>query len=102
MGGRDELITESVLVAKVARLTNDGSTVGPGAYDLDKAFRANAASPKGGDNWSVNKTRRQEHFVSKRTEQGVGPGAYQLGKFIDRSIKNPTIPRSEKVMTFEA
>jgi len=52
------LITESVLVAKVARLTNDGSKVGPGAYDLDKAFKANVASPKGGDNWAVNKTRR--------------------------------------------
>ena len=52
------MITESVLVAKVARLTNDGRSVGPGAYDLDKAFKANAASPKGGDNWAVNKTRR--------------------------------------------
>ena len=96
------MITESVLVAKVARLTNDGSAVGPGAYDLDKAFRANAPSPKGGDNWSVNKTRRTDQFVSRRTDQGVGPGAYQLGRFIDRSIKNPTIPRSQKVMTFDA
>ncbi len=26
---------ESILVAKVARLTNDGSTLGPGQYNID-------------------------------------------------------------------
>lgn len=26
---------ESVLVARVARLTNDGSTLGPGSYNVD-------------------------------------------------------------------
>ena len=35
-----EQITESVLVAKVARLTNDGSNVGPGAYNLHEAHLA--------------------------------------------------------------
>lgn len=28
-------MVESVLVARVARLTNDGSTLGPGAYNVD-------------------------------------------------------------------
>jgi hypothetical protein len=31
---------ESVLVAKVARLTNDGSTLGPGSYNVAKSSRA--------------------------------------------------------------
>ena len=35
-----EQITESVLVAKVARLTNDGSNVGPGAYNTIEAHKA--------------------------------------------------------------
>lgn len=31
---------ESVLVARVARLTNDGSTLGPGSYEIDKSSKA--------------------------------------------------------------
>jgi hypothetical protein len=42
---------ESVMVSKVARLTNDGSTLGPGAYDVDYASKAVANIPKGGVKW---------------------------------------------------
>lgn len=31
---------ESVLVSKVARLTNDGSGLGPGAYNVDSSSKA--------------------------------------------------------------
>ena len=32
-------VLEKVLVAKVARLTNDGSSIGPGAYNIDEASK---------------------------------------------------------------
>ena len=35
---RQELITESVLVTRVSKLTHDGSAVGPGDYDVDRAY----------------------------------------------------------------
>ena len=35
----------------------------------------------------------KEHFVKTTTDLGVGPGAYQTTRSIDRSIPNPTIPR---------
>jgi len=94
-GGNTENVTESILVAKVARLTDDGSSVGPGSYNVDRAFKANSPSAKGAD-WSINRTRRQDHFVRNRTEAEVGPGAYHISKYVDRSIQNPTIPRQEK------
>ena len=30
---------DSILVSKVARLTNDGSNLGPGAYNVDKSSK---------------------------------------------------------------
>ena len=42
---------ESVLVAKVARLTNDGSNLGPGQYNVDQSSKAVAASPRGAIRW---------------------------------------------------
>lgn len=71
-------MTESVLVAKVARLTNDGSTVGPGQYNVDQAYKANSPSPRGGDNWSINKTKRPDIFIKKTTQKSVGPGSYSI------------------------
>jgi hypothetical protein len=68
---------------------------------VDQAYKANSPSPRGGDNWAVNKTKRAEHFVKKTTQKSVGPGAYSLeANFFDRSIKNPTIPRAEKTRHF--
>ena len=43
---------EKVLVAKVARLTNDGSTIGPGSYNVDEASKSIKTSPRGGVKWS--------------------------------------------------
>ena len=42
---------ESVLVSKVARLTNDGSNLGPGAYNVDVSSKAIANSPRGAIAW---------------------------------------------------
>lgn len=49
---------ESILVAKVARLTNDGSALGPGQYEVANAGKAVAQSPKGAINWKDSKTVR--------------------------------------------
>lgn len=92
-------MTESILVAKVARLTDDGSSVGPGSYNVATAFKANSPSGRGAD-WSINKTKRVDHFVRNRTEAEVGPGAYHISKYVDRSIQNPTIPRQVKPNTW--
>ena len=67
---------ESVLVSKVAKLTNDGSNLGPGAYNVDVSSKALAASPRGAINWQNSKSKRTEHFVKKSTISDVGPGAY--------------------------
>lgn len=42
---------ESVLVARVARLTNDGSSLGPGQYNIDQASKSIASSPRGAIRW---------------------------------------------------
>lgn len=91
---QNEQVTESILVAKVARLTNDGSKIGPGAYNVDSAHKKALPSPKKVGNWAVDKTKRQENFVKKTTSKVVGPGAYNNAQTIDSSIKNPTIPRA--------
>ena len=100
--GNSENVTESILVAKVARLTDDGSTVGPGSYNVAKAFKANSPSAKGANDWSINRTRRQDHFIGRGTGNDVGPGAYHISKYVDRSIQNPTIPRQDKPHTWGA
>ena len=43
---------ESVLVARVARLSNDGSSLGPGSYNIDQSIKAIISSPKGAIKWS--------------------------------------------------
>ena len=87
---------ESVLVSKVARLTNDGSNLGPGAYNVDSASKVTAVSPKGTIAWQNSKTKRKEHFIKTFTQQDIGPGAYQFDvkPFMTTSIYNPTIPRA--------
>jgi len=80
-------------VAKVARLTNDGSTIGPGAYNVDKSSKTIHASPKGTIKWTHSKSKRPDFFTKTFTQQEVGPGAYTFQKELDRSIGNPTIPR---------
>lgn len=90
--GNDQ-VTESILVAKVARLTEDGGAVGPGSYNLEMAHKASMPSPKGIDNWLKNKTKRRNHFTQSTTGKELGPGTYAIERAIDRSIHNPTIPR---------
>ena len=85
---------ESILVAKVARLTNDGSTLGPGSYNIDQSSRALAQSPKGAIKWTHSRSQRDEHFVKSFTDKVVGPGSYENAHKIDRKIQNPTIPRT--------
>ena len=58
---------ESVMVAKVAKLTNDGSTLGPGAYDVDKASKTIAASPKMGVRWGNSHSKRPDFFTKTYT-----------------------------------
>ena len=67
-GGNTENVTESILVAKVARLTDDGSAVGPGSYNVDRAYKANSPSAKGAD-WSINRTQRTDptFFIRNQT-----------------------------------
>ena len=84
---------ESVLVAKVARLTNDGSALGPGSYNIAESSRHLQKSPKGSVNWVNSKSKRDEHFIKTFTQRTVGPGSYQNNQQINRSINNPTIPR---------
>ena len=81
---------ESILVAKVARLTNDGRAVGPGSYDPKHAYeRGHRGSP----NMAVDRTVRANHFVRNATERQVGPGAYHPIPEVDRSLKTNTIAR---------
>lgn len=87
---------ESILVSKVARLTNDGRTLGPGAYNVDAASKALASSPKGGVKWSNSRSQREDYFTKTHNQRDVGPGAYQPKKTINRSINNPTIPRADR------
>ena len=62
---------------------------------MDEAYKAQSPQPKATDNWAVNKTKRSENFIKRTTQKSVGPGSYSLEASIDRSIKNPTIPRAE-------
>lgn len=85
---------ESVLVAKVARLTNDGSSLGPGSYNVDQSSKFVSQSPRGTIKWQNSKSKRQEHFVKTFTQKNVGPGSYNSKKDMNRTIENPTIPRA--------
>jgi hypothetical protein len=85
---------ESILVARVARLTNDGSGLGPGSYNVDQSSKAVSQSPRGAIKWANSKSVRQEHFVKTYTQSHVGPGSYSAKQAINRSIENPTIPRA--------
>ena len=95
-----EQITESVLVAKVARLTNDGSNVGPGAYNTIEAHKAQSPSPRHVERWKNNKSTRPDIFISKNTTEDVGPASYNINMSPDRAIRNPTIPRAGKATTW--
>lgn len=67
-----------MLVSKVARLTNDGSSLGPGAYNVDKSSKTQAQSPRGAVKWSHSKSKRPDNFTKTYTQLEVGPGAYNL------------------------
>ena len=64
------------MVSKVARLKDDGSALGPGAYEVHEASKANSNNVKGGLQWKNVKSQRGEHFIKKYTGQNVGPGKY--------------------------
>ena len=57
-----------MLVSKVARLTNDGSRLGPGAYNVDQSSKTQAASPKGAVKWSNSKSTRPDFFTRTYTQ----------------------------------
>ena len=84
---------ESMLISKVQRLTTDGTTIGPGQYNVVKSIKAVGNSPRGAIKWSNSKSTRQDHFTKTYTSVDVGPGKY-TAKNIDRQIHNPTIPRA--------
>ena len=84
---------ESMLISKVQRLTADGTTIGPGQYNVIKSIKAVGNSPRGAIKWSNSKSTRTDHFTKTYTSIEVGPGKY-TAKGIDRSINNPTIPRA--------
>ena len=84
---------ESILVAKVARLTNDGRGVGPGSYDPKHAHER--GNPRGSPNMAIDRTVRADLWEAKGTERQVGPGAYHAQREVDRTIKNPTIARGQ-------
>ena len=92
----DTTVDHSTLVAKVAKLTNDGSTLGPGSYNVDKASKTIAASPRMGVKWGHSHSKRPDYFTKTYTQKEVGPGKYSpLSNTLDRSINNPTIPRQK-------
>ena len=84
-----------MLVAKVARLTNDGSTLGPGAYNVDQSFKTIAQSPRLTTKWAHSKSKRPDHFNKTFQSNQVSPASYSAKKNQDRSILNPTIPRQK-------
>ena len=45
-------------------------------------------------NYEMDKVQRKDHFVRNHTQKNVGPGYYKIERSIDRTIKNPTIPRA--------
>jgi hypothetical protein len=75
----------------VARLTNDGSAVGPGSYDPKHGYER--GNPRGSPNMAVDRTVRGDLVVRNATERQVGPGAYNPMKGVGSSLKNPTIAR---------
>lgn len=74
---------DQILVAKVARLTNDGREVGPGSYD--PRYVENKVV-KGSPNMGIDKTKRSDHF-SNNSKLQIGPGSYNIKPEIDRKIK---------------
>jgi len=86
---------DSMLVSKVARLTNDGSALGPGSYNVDSSSKVIAPSPRGAVKWSNSKTARRDHFTKTHNQMNVGPGSYQPNKTSKTVIANPTIPRAD-------
>lgn len=58
MNDRQELITESILVTRVSKLTHDGSNVGPGDYEVEKAHKASKPKAKGSVSLACDKIQR--------------------------------------------
>lgn len=93
-----EQVTESetILLARVARLTNDGSNVGPASYNVDKSFKAlNHSSPKVANNYAIDNSRRMQNTVPCSTNEQIGPGAYKIELKYDKGIDRPTVARSD-------
>lgn len=84
---------ENVLISKVQRLTHKGDNIGPGQYNAHIGKKAIERSPRCTIKWSNDRFVRQDHFTKTHNSKDVGPGKYTAGH-IDRSIKNPTIPRA--------
>jgi hypothetical protein len=93
---RQELITESVLVTRVSKLTHDGSTVGPGDYDVDQAYRANRPQPRGSVTLAVDRTKRLDPTSLNRAARLVGPGSYEVVARSEKDYQRNTIPRASR------
>ena len=100
---RQELITESILVTKVSKLTHDGSNVGPGDYDIAQAHKAVKPKPKGSVSFAIDKTSRFARSDSNMGTKILGPGSYNTEHWHERSTKKPmTIPRASKANLFNS
>lgn len=86
---------DSILVSKVARLTNDGSALGPGSYNVDSSSKVVSSSPRGAIKWANSTSTRRDHFTKTHNQRDVGPGSYQPNKTAKTAIANPTIPRAD-------
>ena len=90
---------DSILVAKVARLTNEGGGVGPATYNPGAAY--SALHSKGSTAQMAVASDRKDYFTSLTTAPRVGPGSYTIKHGVDRSIRNPTMGRKEIYRTAE-
>lgn len=93
VGSQSSYPNDQQLIAKVARLTNEGKEIGPGSYNVHESELKNK---KGSPNMGVDNTMRSNPFANTSTS-GVGPGSYQVSIDIDRKIRTQTIPRAKKI-----
>ena len=70
------------------RIMHDGSQLGPGQYEIDKAYKAKLSSPKG---YSILKSKR-EGIISEK-ESTLGPGTYDIQKEL-QSLNKPSFSRA--------
>lgn len=83
-------------MTRVSKLTHDGSNVGPGDYDVDRAYKSNKPMPRGSVTLAVDRTKRLESFAQNREALLVGPGSYEIAYHTQKAPKQQTIPRAAR------